>query len=93
MLSPPPAAALEKRHTADCLVVSSQFAELRAATRALVRAAPTDGVRLGVLAGDAREATGALGEWVSALGLNRGMLTGADVDGVPVEVAGPIFVK
>lgn len=66
---------------------------LRAALRTLVEAAPAGGVQLGILALDSKEAVAALGEWTRGLGLNRGLLTGADVDGVPVEVPGPVFVK
>ena len=50
-------------------------------------------MRLGFLASDVREAKTALGEWVRALNLTRGLLTGADENGVPIEVPGPIFVK
>lgn len=66
-------------------------ASLSEATRALSAASPE--VRLGIAAGTQAEAIAALKEWVEALELPRGPLYGADVDGEPVEVPGPIFLK
>jgi len=64
---------------------------LAASVRSLAAAAPE--VRLGVSAATQGDATRALGAWVSALELKKGALYGADVDGVPVDVPGPVFVK
>ena len=73
--------------------IQEQNRALRSAVALLVSEAPTDQVRLGFLASDVREAKTALGEWVRALNLTRGLLTGADENGVPIEVPGPIFVN
>ena len=73
--------------------IAEQNRALRSAVALLVSEAPRDQVRLGFLASDVREAKTALGEWVRALNLTRGLLTGADENGVPIEVPGPIFVK
>lgn len=50
-------------------------------------------VRLGVAAATQDAAVNALREWVGALSLPRGPLYGADVDGEPIDVPGPIFIK
>ena len=64
---------------------------LQEAVRSVAAVAPE--VRLGISAGTQDEATAALREYVGALGLPRGPLFGADVDGEPIYVPGPIFVK
>lgn len=50
-------------------------------------------VQLGICAGDVSEAIRTLKQWVGGLRLPKGLLHGLDVDGVPVEILGPIYVK
>jgi hypothetical protein len=45
------------------------------------------------MAPDASAGVAALAAWVSALELPRGLLVGMDVDGAPVEMGGPVFIK
>jgi len=52
-------------------------------------------IMLGICASNAPEALGGLKSWVTTLALPRGMLHGADVDGVPIpfEELGSVYVK
>ena len=91
--TPPTRTVSARRRPSARLGSHEQNRALRSAVALLVSEAPRDQVRLGFLASDVREAKTALGEWVRALNLTRGLLTGADENGVPIEVPGPIFVK
>eukprot|EP00586_Coscinodiscus_wailesii_P004479 CAMPEP_0172492956 /NCGR_PEP_ID=MMETSP1066-20121228/24253_1 /TAXON_ID=671091 /ORGANISM="Coscinodiscus wailesii, Strain CCMP2513" /LENGTH=208 /DNA_ID=CAMNT_0013262859 /DNA_START=183 /DNA_END=806 /DNA_ORIENTATION=+ len=52
-------------------------------------------VMLGICSSSVTDALGTLKSWVSSLALPRGLLHGADVDGVPVdpETLGKVYVK
>jgi hypothetical protein len=48
---------------------------------------------LGICASSAEEGIATLKSWVAALDLPRGLLHGADKDGVPLEMSGGVYVK
>jgi len=48
---------------------------------------------LGICAGNTAEAIQTLKDWVAGLKLPKGLLHGMDVDGVPVEIDGAVYVK
>ncbi len=81
------AVALLKERDKQCGVDD----EARDAVRTLVAASRE--VRLGIAAAQQSEAIKALGEWVRALDLTKGLLHGADVDGEMIEISGNVFIK
>ena len=48
---------------------------------------------LGICASSTEEGIATLKSWVSALELPRGLLHGADKDGVPLEIEGGVYIK
>lgn len=48
---------------------------------------------LGICASSTEEGINTLKSWVSALDLPRGLLHGADKDGVPLEIEGGVYIK
>jgi hypothetical protein len=48
---------------------------------------------LGICASSVEEGIATLKSWVTALELPRGLLHGADKDGVPVEITGGVYIK
>ena len=48
---------------------------------------------LGICASSAQEGIATLKSWVTNLGLPRGLLHGADKDGVPLEIEGGVYIK
>lgn len=50
-------------------------------------------VTLGICAPDAASGVAALKRWVGALDLPRGVLHGMDLDGEPLAIEGPVYVK
>ncbi|KAJ1446853.1 hypothetical protein M885DRAFT_545002 [Pelagophyceae sp. CCMP2097] len=75
----------------DVAAAAYDAAAARGAVRTL--AASADGVTLGIAAPTLASTLATLKAWTDALRLHRGTLFGADVDGEPVDVPGPIFLK
>lgn len=50
-------------------------------------------VMLGICAENTEEALQTLKHWVTGLRLPRGLLHGGDVDGVPIEIQGAVYIK
>ena len=50
-------------------------------------------IRLGITSPDTQLAVDALGTWVDALGLPRGLLYGADDEGQPLDLTGGAYLK
>lgn len=50
-------------------------------------------VMLGICAGSTEEAIQTLKEWVAGLKLPKGLLHGMDLDGVPIEIKGGVYIK
>jgi len=50
-------------------------------------------VMLGICASSVDEGIATLKSWVTNLGLPRGLLHGADEDGVPLEIKGGVYIK